>query len=64
MKLKQWMEEERWTVKRMAKELGCNASTLSSVRTGQHIPGSWFAIAIVRFTGEKVSLADLGIEEK
>lgn len=64
MDLKIWQKENRWNVKQMAKELGVNESTLSSVRTKNYKPTLLLAKAIVRFTDGEVTLSDLGVEEK
>jgi len=69
MKLKQWMKENRWTVRAMAKEIGCHESTLSSVRSGKREPALLLSTAIANFTKGEVGLEDLfvgrmGVEEK
>jgi len=64
MELKLWMLKNRWSVRAMAKEIGCNESTLSTVCTGVRIPARLLATAIVNFTNGEVTLSDLGIEKK
>jgi ADP-dependent phosphofructokinase/glucokinase len=64
MELKQWMQENRWSNLRMAKELGIVHGTLSNVRLKKTVPSMLLAKCIVRFTGGDVGLADLGVEKK
>lgn len=63
MELKQWMNENRWSNLRMAKELGIVHGTLSTVRLKKNKPSLMLAKAIVRFTNGEVTLEDLDVKE-
>ena len=64
MELKQWMQENRWSNLRMAKELGIVHGTLSNIRLKKTIPSMLLAKAIVHFTEGVVTLRDLEVKEK
>jgi DNA-binding XRE family transcriptional regulator len=64
MDLIQWQKDFRWSNEAMAKKLGVTPGTISNTRRKKPIPSLLLATAIVSFTGGKVTLEDLGVEEK